>query len=66
LINEPDVLLADEPTGNLDTRTGDEIIDLLCSLVSERQVTLLVATHDNEVASRAPRQVHLVDGKIAA
>lgn len=66
LINEPDVLLADEPTGNLDTRTGDEIIDLLCSLVSERQVTLLVATHDNEVAARAPRQVHLVDGKIAA
>lgn len=66
LINEPDVLLADEPTGNLDTRTGDEIIDLLCSLVSERQVTLLVATHDSEVASRAPRQVHLVDGKIAA
>ncbi|HVY68963.1 MAG TPA: ABC transporter ATP-binding protein [Verrucomicrobiae bacterium] len=66
LINEPTLVLADEPTGNLDSRTGHEIIDLLCSLQSERNVTLLIATHDEKVAARAPESVELVDGKIAA
>ncbi len=64
LINEPQLILADEPTGNLDSRTGDEIIELLCSLVAERKATLIVATHDAHVADRAPKTIHLVDGKI--
>ena len=66
LINQPDLILADEPTGNLDSHTGGEIIDLLCSLVSERKTTLVIATHDTNVASRAPKVVHLVDGQIAS
>jgi len=65
LINEPDLLLADEPTGNLDSRTGEEIIDLLCALVAEKQTTLIIATHDPKVAARAPRMIELVDGQIA-
>jgi lipoprotein-releasing system ATP-binding protein len=65
LINQPDLVLADEPTGNLDSHTGGEIIDLLCSLVSERKTTLVIATHDANVAARAPNVVHLIDGQIA-
>jgi ABC-type lipoprotein export system ATPase subunit len=64
LINKPDLILADEPTGNLDSHTGGEIIDLLMSLVAENLTTLVIATHDAEVAARAPRAVHLVDGRI--
>jgi lipoprotein-releasing system ATP-binding protein len=64
LINEPDLLLADEPTGNLDSHTGQEIIDLLCGIREERRTTLVVATHDAKVAARAPRIVELVDGLI--
>jgi ABC-type lipoprotein export system ATPase subunit len=64
LINEPDLILADEPTGNLDSHTGEEIIDLLCSLRAEKQTTLVMATHDAKVAGRAPRVVELVDGQI--
>lgn len=64
LINQPDLILADEPTGNLDSHTGGEIIDLLCSLVAERKATLVIATHDTQLASRAPKVVHLVDGQI--
>ena len=65
LINQPELILADEPTGNLDSHTGGEIIDLLCSLVAERQATLVIATHDATVAARAPKVVALVDGVIA-
>jgi ABC-type lipoprotein export system ATPase subunit len=64
LINQPDLVLADEPTGNLDSHAGGEIIDLLCSLVAERQTTLVIATHDNHIAARAPRVVELADGQI--
>jgi predicted ABC-type transport system involved in lysophospholipase L1 biosynthesis ATPase subunit len=64
LINEPELLLADEPTGNLDSRTGDEIIELLCGIRDERQATLVIATHDPRVAARAQRVVELVDGRI--
>jgi ABC-type lipoprotein export system ATPase subunit len=64
LINQPDLVLADEPTGNLDSHTGGEIIDLLCSLRDENRVTLVIATHDSSVAARAPKVVHLVDGQI--
>ena len=65
LINDPPLLLADEPTGNLDSHTGEEIIELLCDLRVEKQTTLIIATHDSSVAARAPRIVELVDGKIA-
>ncbi len=65
LINQPELILADEPTGNLDSHTGGEIIALLCSLVAERQTTLVIATHDASIAARAPRVVQLTDGAIA-
>src|SRR6266567_236123 len=63
LINEPALILADEPTGNLDSHTGQEIIDLLVSLRAEKQTTLIMATHDARVAARAPKVIELVDGK---
>jgi ABC-type lipoprotein export system ATPase subunit len=64
LINEPDLVLADEPTGNLDSHTGEEIIELLCALRQEKQTTLIMATHDARLAARAPKVVELVDGLI--
>ncbi len=64
LINEPDLVVADEPTGNLDSHTGEEIIELLLGLRSERQATLIIATHDAKVAARAPRVVELADGEV--
>src|SRR5438093_11548161 len=66
LINEPDLVLADEPTGNLDSHTGQEIIELLCGLRVEKQTTLIMATHDSKLAARAPKIVELVDGAISA
>jgi ABC-type lipoprotein export system ATPase subunit len=63
LINEPELILADEPTGNLDSHTGEEIIDLLCSLRAEKQTTLVMATHDMKLAARAPKIMELVDGR---
>lgn len=65
LINEPDLVLADEPTGNLDSHTGDEIIQLLTALRTERQTTLIMATHDATIAARAPRVINVVDGQLA-
>lgn len=65
LVNEPALILADEPTGNLDSHTGEEIIELLCALRVERTATLIIATHDAKVAARAPRVWELVDGMIA-
>jgi len=64
LINHPDLILADEPTGNLDSHTGEEIIQLLCALRAERQTTLIIATHGAQVAERAPRIIELVDGQM--
>lgn len=66
LINEPELILADEPTGNLDSQTGDGIVDLLCEIQRERQTTLVIATHDLRLAQRAPRVIQLVDGQIAS
>jgi ABC-type lipoprotein export system ATPase subunit len=66
LINEPVLLLADEPTGNLDSHTGGEIMELLKSLRSEKNMTLVIATHDSKVAALAPRVIELVDGLVAA
>jgi len=62
LVTDPQVLLADEPTGNLDTRRGAEVMDLLERLNAERGVAVVVVTHDREVARRARRQVYVRDG----
>jgi len=65
LINQPALILADEPTGNLDSATGDEILDLLEKLREETKVTLIMATHDAAVAARAGRVIELKDGHLA-
>ena len=64
LINDPFLLLADEPTGNLDSVMGEEIIALLLSLRDERGATLMVATHDLSLAARFDRVLHLRDGEL--
>ena len=64
LINNPRLVLADEPTGNLDSATGEEIIALLADLHREQEVTLIVATHDEKVAAHAERVLRLADGRI--
>jgi len=62
LVGEPAVILADEPTGNLDTRRGREVMDLLERLNAERGVAVVVVTHDADVAARTDRVVHVRDG----
>jgi predicted ABC-type transport system involved in lysophospholipase L1 biosynthesis ATPase subunit len=62
LTNDPDMIFADEPTGNLDSKTGDAIMDLLLNLARDRKKTLLVVTHDNRLATRGDRQLHIKDG----
>ena len=65
LINHPRVLLADEPTGNLDTRTSREIMGLVRQLNAEEGITVVLVTHDLDIAAHAKRLVHLVDGQVA-
>jgi len=62
LTNDPDIVFADEPTGNLDSKTGDAIIDLLLQLARSRNKTLLVVTHDTRLAELGDRQLHIADG----
>jgi predicted ABC-type transport system involved in lysophospholipase L1 biosynthesis ATPase subunit len=62
LTNNPEIIFADEPTGNLDSKTGDAIIDLLLNLARQRNKTLLVVTHDARLAARGDRQLHIKDG----
>jgi len=64
LANEPHVLLADEPTGNLDSTTGAEIIDLLLSLSAEGRRTVVVVTHDEAIAGRSGRVIRMRDGRL--
>ncbi|WP_432498024.1 ABC transporter ATP-binding protein [Kineococcus auxinigenes] len=64
LVGEPRILLADEPTGNLDTRNGAEVMRILEELNTERGVAVVLVTHDDEVASRARRQVRVRDGLV--
>ena len=64
LANEPRVILADEPTGNLDTKTGGEVIELLAGLGARHGTTIIVATHDTTLAARAPRRIAMRDGAI--
>ncbi len=65
LTNNPQIIFADEPTGNLDSRTGDAIIDLLLNLARTRNKTLLVVTHDARLAARGDRQMHIKDGVLS-
>lgn len=62
LTNDPDIIFADEPTGNLDSKTGSAIMDLLLGLAQERRKTLVVVTHDNNLAQRGDRTLRIVDG----
>lgn len=65
LTNDPDIIFADEPTGNLDSKTGDAIIDLLLELARTRKKTLLVVTHDARLAELGDRQLRITDGMLA-
>jgi predicted ABC-type transport system involved in lysophospholipase L1 biosynthesis ATPase subunit len=64
LVNRPGMLFADEPTGNLDSRTGGEIVDLLLGLAREHGTTLLAVTHDTNLAARGDRVLHIRDGAL--
>ena len=66
LVTQPSVLLADEPTGNLDSRTGQEIMNLIVSLNREHGITVLMMTHETEMAEYANRVIHFVDGQLAS
>ena len=65
LANDPEIILADEPTGNLDTKTEAEIMKYLINLQKEKQMTVAVITHEKEIAGYAERIINIVDGKIA-
>ncbi len=64
LINDPKVIFADEPTGNLDSRTGEVIEKLLFDLNKQQKITLVIVTHDDDLALKCDRQIYLSDGKI--
>jgi putative ABC transport system ATP-binding protein len=63
-VNQPAVLFADEPTGNLDSRTSQEIMEILLQLVDQHQVTLVVVTHDQSLAKIGDRTLVIKDGKV--
>jgi putative ABC transport system ATP-binding protein len=65
LANDPRLLLADEPTGSLDQETGGRVLDLLVRLHAERGATLVLVTHEEHLAARAPRRIALLDGRLA-
>jgi putative ABC transport system ATP-binding protein len=65
LVNNPSLILADEPTGNLDSKTGQEIVQLLLDLNKEHGLTLIVVTHDPGIAAKAQRIIHIKDGEIS-
>ena len=66
LANEPEILLADEPTGNLDSANSARIMEILTGIQKQRGMTLIVVTHENEIAHSAARQIRLRDGRIEA
>jgi len=65
LVNEPSIVMADEPTGNLDSRSGKEILELLMQMNAERGVTLIIVTHDPELARKTQRVITIRDGQVA-
>lgn len=64
LINNPQIIFADEPTGNLDSITGKRIEDILFTLNKQKQITLIIVTHDDDLAKRCDRQIYIKDGRI--
>ncbi len=66
LANDPDIVLADEPSGNLDTATGRKLHDMLFELKAEKSISFLIATHNQELAERCDRQLKLVEGKVVS
>lgn len=64
LVNDPSVIFADEPTGNLDSATGKKIEDMLFNLNKEKNITLIIVTHDSDLAEQCQRQLHIIDGKL--
>jgi putative ABC transport system ATP-binding protein len=64
LINDPSIIMADEPTGNLDSKSGKEIMDLILSLNKSRKTTIIIVTHDPLIANQTQRIIHLSDGKV--
>jgi predicted ABC-type transport system involved in lysophospholipase L1 biosynthesis ATPase subunit len=64
LVNDPQIIFADEPTGNLDSATGGTIVDLLLTLARERRKSLLIVTHDTSLATRGDRELHIKDGML--
>ncbi|MFN2199453.1 MAG: macrolide ABC transporter ATP-binding protein, partial [Anaerolineales bacterium] len=64
LINDPAIIMADEPTGNLDTQSGEEIMELLLKLNRESKTTLIIVTHDPEIAQLTRRMIHIRDGVV--
>ena len=66
LVKNPPLILADEPTGNLDSRSGEEVISILTSLHAEQGITLLVITHDAKVAQHCQRAIHFKDGQVVS
>ncbi|MBQ6394478.1 ABC transporter ATP-binding protein [Candidatus Saccharibacteria bacterium] len=66
IVNNPKVIFADEPTGNLDSATGDKIINLLMDLNKNQGVTLIIVTHDEDLAALCQRQIRIADGKIVS
>ena len=65
LINDPDVILCDEPTGNLDKKSGEEVMNLLKKLNKENGKTVIIVTHDSDIASQCARIIELSDGRLA-
>jgi putative ABC transport system ATP-binding protein len=66
LINNPSIIFADEPTGNLDSHTGSTVEDLLFRLNKDNGITLIIVTHDSDIARRCDRQIHIKDGKLVS
>jgi ABC-type lipoprotein export system ATPase subunit len=66
LANRPSILLADEPTGNLDSVNSARIIEMLVGIQEKRGMTLIIVTHENEIADAAPRHIRIRDGRIAS
>ncbi|HYG52126.1 MAG TPA: ATP-binding cassette domain-containing protein, partial [Flavobacteriales bacterium] len=66
LANNPSIILADEPTGNLDTQTGNTIMEMLKTLNEQQHVTIIIVTHEPDIAAKTKRIVELMDGRIVA